>query len=389
MGRKRRICVVTGSRADYGLLYWIMRDLRDSAEVELQLIATGMHLAPEFGLTYRVLEQDGFELDARVEMLVSSDRPSGVAKSIGLGVIGFCDAYERLAPEIVLVLGDRFEIFAAAQAALVCAIPLAHIAGGDSTEGAYDEAMRHSITKMAHMHFVTNATAAERVRQLGEDPAHVHNFGSPGIDYIRRLQLLTRQELEADLEIAFRRRNLLVTYHPPTLSPGAADIQLREIFSALDRLGSETGVFFTHPNADTGGRQLMKMITEYVAAHANAKAFTSLGPLRYLSMMAQVDIVVGNSSSALYEAPSLHKPSVNIGDRQRGRLMADSVLSCEADSESVLRAIQKGFTHDCSATVNPYGDGHASERITAVLKTVPEPTALLKKRFHPYAPAHA
>jgi UDP-N-acetylglucosamine 2-epimerase (non-hydrolysing)/GDP/UDP-N,N'-diacetylbacillosamine 2-epimerase (hydrolysing) len=388
-GQKRKICVVTGSRADYGLLYWILRDLRDSAEVDLQLIATGMHLAPEFGLTYRVLEQDGFRIDARVEMLVSSDTPSGVAKSIGLGVIGFCDAYERLLPDIVVLLGDRFEIFAAAQAALISIIPIAHIAGGDTTEGAYDEAMRHSITKMSHVHFVTNVAAARRVCQLGEDPAHVHNFGSPGIDYVRRLKLLTRSELERDLGIAFRTRNLLVTFHPVTLSPGESDKHLNSLFSALDQLGEDVGLFFTHPNADTGGRRLMQMIDEYVAKRKNAKAFTSLGQLRYLSMMAQVDVVVGNSSSALYEAPSMRKPSVNIGDRQRGRLMADSVISCDADSESVVGAIQSAFEYDCSGTVNPYGDGHASERIAAVLKALPDPAALLKKRFYAYEPAHA
>ena len=382
MAARRRICVVTGSRAEYGLLYWVIRDLQADAEIELQLVATGMHLAPEFGLTYRVIEQDGFRIDERVEMLVSSDTPSGIAKSIGLGVIGFGDAFARLRPDIAVVLGDRYEILAAAQAALVAGIPIAHIAGGDSTEGAYDEAIRHSITKMAHIHFVTNAPAGQRVRQMGEDPASVHIVGSPGIDYISRMRLRTRDELARDLGCAFLPRNLLVTFHPVTLEPGESETQFSALLDALDGLGDGVGLFFTGPNADTGGRRLREMVDGFAASRSHARVYTSLGQVNYLSLMAQVDAVVGNSSSGLYEAPSLRKAAVNIGDRQKGRLFADSVINCAPARDAIAAAIAEAFARDCSRTVSPYGDGHAAERIVAVLKGIAEPRNLLKKRFH-------
>jgi UDP-N-acetylglucosamine 2-epimerase (non-hydrolysing)/GDP/UDP-N,N'-diacetylbacillosamine 2-epimerase (hydrolysing) len=381
MAARRRICVVTGSRAEYGLLYWLMQDLHDDPGVELQVIVTGMHLSPEFGLTYHVVEDDGFRIDARVEMLVSSDTPSGIAKSIGLGVIGFGDALSRLQPDIVVVLGDRFEIFAAAQAALVGNFPLAHIAGGDTTEGAFDEAIRHSITKMAHLHFVTNAPSERRVLQMGEDPAHVYNFGSPGLDYVRRLEMLDRQQLSASLNCSFQRRNLLITFHPVTIGPEQSQPQFAELLHALRRLG-DIGLFFTKPNADTGGRALIAMLDEFVASHSNAWSFTSLGQQRYLSLMAQVDAVVGNSSSGLYEAPSLKTATVNIGERQRGRLCADSVICCPAERESIEAAIRSALELDCSDVVNPYGDGYAAPRIAEVLKRVAAPRGLLQKRFH-------
>jgi UDP-hydrolysing UDP-N-acetyl-D-glucosamine 2-epimerase len=382
MTEKRRICIVTGSRAEYGLLFWLIHDLHHDPEIDLQLVVTGMHLSPEFGLTYRTVEHDGFRIDARVEMLLSSDTPSGIAKSIGLGVIGFADAYERLRPDVVVVLGDRFEILAAVEAALVFNIPVAHIGGGDVTEGAYDDAMRHSITKMAHIHFVTNSVAAERVRRMGEDPQHVHDVGSPGIDFIRRLQPLGRAALAEDLNCQFQARNLLLTFHPVTLEPGESEKYFEELLCALDSLGNDVGLFFTMPNADGGGRALMDRVKAFVETRRHARLYTSLGQSRYLSLMAQVDAVVGNSSSGLYEAPSLHKPTVNIGSRQRGRLMADSVISCEPNRQAIAAAIQRAFALDCGNTVNPYGDGYASERIATVLKTIPNPHTLLKKRFH-------
>jgi UDP-hydrolysing UDP-N-acetyl-D-glucosamine 2-epimerase len=382
MTAKRRICVVTGSRAEYGLLYWLIRDLHEDLKVELQLVVTGMHLSSEFGLTYKTIEEDGFPINERVEMIVSSDTASGIAKSIGLGVIGFGDAFARLNPEIVVVLGDRFEILAAAQAALVANIPLAHIVGGDTTEGSYDEAIRHSITKMAHVHFVTNSIAAQRVRQMGENPAHVHNVGSPGIDNIRRLRLLGRDELARDLNCTFQTRNLLITFHPVTLEPTDSEKQFSALLDALDALGDGVGLFFTKPNADTGGRRLMTMIDRFVTSRPCAWAFTSLGQLRYLSLMAQMDVIVGNSSSGLYEAPSLKKPSVNIGDRQKGRLLADSVICCTPARQAIITAITEAFARDCSRTVNPYGNGDASERIAALLKGIPEPRKLLKKHFY-------
>ena len=382
---KRRVCVVTGSRAEYGLLSGVMRAIQQDADLELQVVATGMHLSPEFGLTWRAIEGDGFAIDAKVEMLLSSDSPVGIAKSIGLGTMGCADAFDRLKPDLLLLLGDRFEILAAAQAALVARIPIAHIAGGDTTEGAFDEAIRHSITKMAHLHFVTNEGAAKRVRQLGENPEHVHVVGSPGIDQIRSLTLLTREELAQELGFEFRKKNLLVTFHPVTLEQIPAKRQFQELLDALDRLGSETGVLFTKPNADTDGREIIAMMDAYVATRPHTRAFTSLGQLRYLSAMAQVNAVVGNSSSGLYEAPSFGKPTINIGDRQKGRLQASSVINCEALAGEILAAIEEGLQRDCSGTVNPYGDGHSTERIVALLKQVVDPKVLLKKHFYEVA----
>jgi UDP-hydrolysing UDP-N-acetyl-D-glucosamine 2-epimerase len=350
--------------------------------VELQLVATGMHLSPEFGLTYKLIEEDGFFITEHVETLLSSDTPEGIAKSIGLGVIGFGPVFARLKPDIVVVLGDRFEILAAAQAALITSIPLAHIAGGDTTEGAFDEAIRHSITKMSHLHFVTNEVAVRRVQQMGEDSAHIYNFGSPGIDNILRLKLLDRKQLADELGCKFLKRNLLVTFHPVTLEPAESERQFRALLDALGMLGSGVGLMLTKPNADTGGRALMSMLDEFVDGRPNAWAYTSLGTQRYLSLMAQVDAVVGNSSSGLYEAPSLKKPAVNIGDRQRGRLMADSVVNCEPTMEAITAALQEAFRRDCSHTVNPYGSGEASARIAAILKSIQDPRALLKKHFH-------
>lgn len=381
MGR-RKICVVTGSRADYGLLYWLMKGIQVDPGLELQVIVTGMHLSPEFGSTFEVIEQDRFTIDARVEMLLSSDTPVGVTKSIGLGVIGFADALERLKPDIMVLLGDRFEILAAAQAALVALIPVAHIAGGDTTEGAFDEAIRHSITKMSQLHFVTNEAAARRVRQMGEASEQIYMVGSPGLDNIGRLQLLDRDELGRELGFQFMRRNLLVTYHPVTLEQQSSVGQFQELLTALSSLGPETGIIITKPNADTGGKAIINLIDEFTAAHGYVRAYTSLGQLRYLSVLAQVDAVVGNSSSGLYEAPSFKKPTVNIGDRQKGRLQAASVVNCGPKSSEITQAIASALALDCSAVVNPYGDGNSSSRILAALKTVVNPRLLLKKHFH-------
>lgn len=386
---KRKIAVVTGSRAEYGLLYWLMKEIQGDSTLQLQVIVTGMHLSPEFGLTWRNIEQDGFLVDAKVEMLLSSDTPVGIAKSMGLGVIGFAEALDRLHPDIIVLLGDRFEILAVAQAALVAKIPVAHIAGGDVTEGAYDELIRHAITKMAHLHFVTNADAARRVRQMGENPQHVHNVGSPGIDAIKRMQLLDRATLARDLGFEFREKNLLVTFHPATLENASAGEQFAQLLIALDRLGSGFGIVFTKPNADNEGRVIMQMIERYVQDHPNARGYASLGQLRYLSLMAQVDAVVGNSSSGLYEAPSLACPTVNIGDRQKGRLRADSVLDCAVEATAVENAIRQALTLDCSKVVNPYGDGESSLRIKQVLATFPVLSDLLHKRFCDVGQEHA
>jgi len=377
----RKICVVTGSRAEYGLLYWLMKEVQADPDMQLQIVATGMHLSPEFGLTYKVIEADGFAIDAKVEMLLSSDTPVGIAKSMGLGTIGLAEALDRLQPDIVVLLGDRYEIFSAAQAAMVARIPIAHIAGGDVTEGAFDEAIRHSITKMAHLHFVTNETSARRVRQLGENAEHIFNVGSPGLDYIKRMELLGRNELEETLDFKFREKNLLVTFHPVTLETQSAEVQFQELLTALDSLGEHVGIIFTKPNSDTDGRAIVRLMDSYVATHLNAKAYTSLGQARYLCAMSQVDAVVGNSSSGLYEAPSFGKPTVNIGDRQKGRLQASSVINCRQDAGAIAEAILQALASDCSGAVNPYGDGNSSVRILDRLKKIDKPSELLKKHF--------
>lgn len=380
----RKICVVTGSRAEYGLLRWTMEAIRKAEDLELQVIVTGMHLSPEFGLTFHEIETDGFHIDSKVEMLLSSDSPMGVTKSMGMGLIGFADALDQLRPDLLLVLGDRFEIFSAVAAALIAHIPVAHLHGGERTEGSFDEAIRHSITKMSHLHFVAADEYMRRLLQLGEQPDRVFLVGGLGIDSIKKLRLLDRTDLEDSLGLRFREKNLLITFHPVTLENATAEQQMTELLSALDRL-QDTQLIFTMPNADTGGRILVRMIERYVASRSNARAFTSLGQLRYLSCIRHVDGVIGNSSSGLTEVPSFFKGTVNIGDRQRGRLRAESIIDCIPDRYSILEAIKKlyspAFQSRIPLTRNPYGDGGASEKIVQVLKEIPL-KEILKKTFH-------
>jgi UDP-hydrolysing UDP-N-acetyl-D-glucosamine 2-epimerase len=378
---KRKICVVTGTRAEYGLLYWLMKEIQADEDLELQIIATGAHLSPEFGLTYKVIESDGFEINEKVDMLLSSDTPVGITKSLGLATIGFADAYDRLKPDIVVLLGDRYEILAAAQAALIIGLPIAHIAGGDTTEGAFDEAIRHSITKMSHIHFVTNEISARRVRQLGENPQYIFNVGSPGIDYIKRVQLLNRSDLEKELGFEFQDKNLLITFHPVTLDRVSSAHQFTELLTALDSLGTGVGIIFTKANADTQGRSINQMIDKYAESHPKAKAYASLGQVNYFSVIAQVDAVVGNSSSGIYEVPSFGKPTVNIGDRQKGRLQAASIINCQPQASAIKQAITAAFAMDCSNVQNPYGDGNSSMQMLSVLKSIPDFKSLLKKQF--------
>jgi len=382
---KRRICVVTGSRAEYGLLYWLMKEIQVSPDMDLQVVVTGMHLSPEFGLTYRTIEEDGFRIDAKVEMLLSSDTPVGIAKSIGLGTIGFADAFERLKPDIVVLLGDRFEIFSAAQAALVARIPVAHLHGGESTEGAIDEAFRHAITKMAHLHFTATEEYRARVIQLGEDPQRVFCVGAAALDNIRRLSLLGRPELEEVLGFHLGTKNLLVTFHPATQEADTAGYQFGELLAALDDF-ADVRLIFTLPNADTGGRVVRAMIEDYVAARSErAVAYTSLGHLRYLSAMQFVDAVVGNSSSGLIEAPSFRIGTINIGDRQRGRIKAASVIDCEPTQQSIGEALRRLYSADFQGPLrqitNPYGEDPVAGRIVRVLADYPL-DGILKKTFH-------
>lgn len=367
----RKICVITGTRAEYGLMRWVMQGIKDDPELTLQIIATGMHLSPEFGLTYREIEQDGFQIDRKVEMLTSSDTSVGIAKSMGLGMIGFADALNELSPDLIVVLGDRFEIFAAVAAALVGRVPVAHLHGGETTEGAFDEALRHSITKMSHLHFVAAEEYRRRVIQLGEQPERVFLVGGLGIDNIKRLKLLDRAELEASLDFKLGQKNLLITCHPVTLETATAADQMGELLVALAEL-QDTRLIFTMPNADTDGRALIKLVEQFVAQHPNACAYTSLGQLRYLSCLAHVDGVVGNSSSGLTEVPSFRKGTINIGDRQRGRLQAASVINCTPTRQSIAAALERLYDADFQANlnkvINPYGKGGASEKVVETIK---------------------
>jgi GDP/UDP-N,N'-diacetylbacillosamine 2-epimerase (hydrolysing) len=380
----RTICVVTGSRADYGLLRWVMEGIRSDGGMRLQVVATGMHLSPEFGLTYREIEQDGFTIDRKVEMLLSSDTGSGLAKAMGVGLIGFADALEQLRPDIVFVLGDRFEILSAAAAALVARIPVAHAHGGESSEGAFDEAIRHAVTKMAHLHFVAAEPYRARVIQLGEQPDRVFLVGGLGLDSLSRLPLLDRAALENALGGPLLEKSLLVTFHPATLDRQDATAQMAELLAALAPR-ADTTLLFTMPNADAGGRALIRQLEEFAIGRPNVRVFTSLGQLRYLSCVKRVDAVVGNSSSGLIEAPSLGTPTINIGDRQRGRLRADSVIDCAPDRAAIAAALDQvyapGFRARLPHVRNPYGDGGASARILTVLREHPL-DALLKKSFY-------
>jgi len=380
--KPRKICVITGSRAEYGLLRWLLQGIEEEPTLELQLIVTGSHLSPEFGLTYKEIEKN-FDICLSLETLTSSDTSVGIATSMGLGLIRFADAFKQIKPDLVLVLGDRYEIFSATAASLVARIPVAHLHGGETTEGAFDEALRHSITKMAHLHFVAAEEYKNRVIQLGEQPENVFQVGGLGVDSIKRLKLLSKEELEASLGIKLLDKNLLITFHPVTLETETASQQMDELLGALSELHN-TNLIFTMPNADTDGRVLIQIIEEFCSKNTNAHCFTSLGQLRYFSAINYIDGVVGNSSSGLAEVPSFKKATVNIGDRQKGRLKAESIIDCEPTKESIKKAISElyseKFQKQLSSTINPYGDGGSVEKIIAVLKTVSLEN-LIKKAF--------
>ena len=381
---KRKICVATGTRAEYGLLYWLMKEIEAYKDLELQIIATGMHLSPEFGLTYKEIEKD-FKIDKKIEMLLSSDTPIGISKSMGLAQISFAEAYDELKPDIVVVLGDRYEIFSAVSVAMIARIPIAHLHGGETTEGAFDESIRHSITKMSHLHFTATEEYRKRVIQLGEDPKRVFNVGGMGIENIKRLQLLSKEDFEKSIGFRLNQKNILVTFHPVTLEKSTAKDQFKELLEAIDEL-SETNIIFTKANSDTDGRIINQMIDEYVAKNSDkAVAFTSLGQLRYLSALQFMDAVVGNSSSGLAEAPTFKIGTINIGDRQKGRIKAKSVIDCQPNKQYIQRAFEKLYSNEFQESLkrvkNPYGDGMASKKIVDVLKNV-EFSGILKKSFY-------
>ena len=383
--KKRKILVVTGTRAEYGLMRWIIQYLNDCPDIEFQLVATGMHLSPEFGLTYKNILDDKFIIHKKVEMLLSSDTPIGLSKSMGLGMISFGEIYEELKPDIVLVLGDRFEIFSAVAAAMVSRIPVAHIHGGEATEGLIDEPIRHSITKMSHIHFTATEEYKNRVIQLGEQPSRVFNTGTPGLDNISNLKLLDLKSFEESINFEIGDNCLLVTFHPVTLEEGTSSYQIDELLSALDFF-KQFKIIFTLPNADTDGRVVIEKIHRYTSLNSErAISFTSLGQLRYLSALQHVKMVIGNSSSGLTEVPSFKIPTINIGDRQKGRIKAESVIDCSPTTEEIIKAIHKGLSDDfqtkCKLVLNPYGSGGASIKIVDILKAI-DLKGILKKDFY-------
>jgi GDP/UDP-N,N'-diacetylbacillosamine 2-epimerase (hydrolysing) len=381
-----KVCIVTGTRAEYGLLFWTIKKLKSDIYFDVKLCVTGMHLSPEFGLTYKQIEEDGIVIDKKIEMLLSSDSVNGIAKSIGLGVIGFTDAFNDLKPDLVLLLGDRFEIFAAATAAMISKIPIAHCHGGEATEGLIDEPIRHSITKMSQLHFTSTEEYRKRVIQLGEQPNRVFNVGALGIENINKLKLLNKSDFEKSIGIKLLKQTFLITFHPVTLEKSTAEGQFTNLLSAIKNF-SDTTYIFTMPNADNDGRVIINLIQKFVANNKNTSlAFTSLGQLRYLSALQHVDLVIGNSSSGLIEVPSFKIPTINIGDRQRGRVYGLSVINCKPTKKEIIESINLGlsesFRKKLKKSINPYGNKNSSIEIVKILKKIAVNENLIKKKFY-------
>ena len=380
---KRKICIITGSRAEYGLLYWLIKEVEGDKNLKLQLIVTGMHLSSEFGLTYKEIEKD-FKINKKININLSSDTSMGISKSISTAQISFAKAYNELKPDIVVVLGDRYEIFSAASAAMIAKIPIAHIHGGEATEGLIDEAIRHSITKMSHLHFTASKKYSKRVVQLGEDPRKVFNVGGLGIENIKRLSLLSREEFEKSINFKLSIKNILVTFHPVTLERKTAKKQFQEILDSIDEL-EDTKIIFTKTNSDLDGRIINLMIDEYTSKNLDKSiAITSMGQINFLSALKHIDFIIGNSSSGFLEAPSFKIGTINIGDRQKGRIKAKSVIDCLPSKKSIKESIKKIYSDDFQKILkkvsNPYGDGCASQKILKILKTV-HLEDILKKAF--------
>ncbi len=380
----KKICVITGTRAEYGLLYWLMKGVDNSKNLKLQIIATGMHLSTEFGLTYREIEKDGFTINKKIEMILSADTPSSITKSTGIGMIGFADAFHDLRPDTIVVLGDRYELLAASAAALFYRIPIAHIHGGETTSGAFDEAIRHSISKMAWWHFVASEEYKNRVIQLGEDPKRVFNVGGMGVDGIKKAKLLNKKTLEKKINFKFGKKNLLVTYHPVTLEDEDLSEKFNDLLDSLEEL-DDTKIIFTLSNSDTYGRIINEKIKTFVDNNPNSTYFTSMGQINYLSALQYVDAVIGNSSSGLLEAPSFKIGTINIGERQKGRLRSKSVIDCDLKRDSIRDSIkilyEKNFQQQIKNSKNPYGEGNASDKIVRLLSKEPIPKNI-KKDFY-------
>ena len=380
-----RICIVTATRAEYGLLKPLIDKIQQEESMQLLTLVTGAHLSPEFGLTYKKIEEDGVAIDAKVDMLLSADTASAIVKSMGLGMIGYADALSNLKPDLLVILGDRYEMLAVASSAVIFGIPIVHIHGGEITEGAYDDAIRHAITKMSSLHFTSTEEYMCRVTQMGENPATVFNVGAIGLDNVKNIKFLSRHELEKELNFKFKRFNYQISFHPETLSAQSPEEQFAILLGAIDELDDSLFIF-TRSNADTGGRIINKMIDDYVSDNKKkAVCFSSLGTQRFLSVVQECDAIVGNSSSGILEAPSLHTATINIGDRQKGRIQADSILNCTVNREEILDCFSKlkseEFKNIVSTIKNPYDNGGASQRIIEVLKQVDIKT-LRTKRFY-------
>ena len=384
LSNKKNICVITGSRAEYGLLYPLLVLLKKSNQINLQIVATGSHLSSSFGATYKEIESDGFQIDKKVEMTLASDTPSSISKSTGLGIIGFSDVFTDLNPSVVVVLGDRYEVLAAAIAAYFSNILIAHLHGGETTLGAYDEGIRHSVTKMSWLHFVAAESYKKRVIQLGEEEDRVFNVGGLGVDNIKKTKLLTKRELIKKTGIQFGKKNILVTFHSVTLEGASSIKQLKVILDVLSDF-TDLYIIFTLPNSDKNSVALKELIEGFVLSNKNTISFKSLGRLKYLSTLRYIDGVLGNSSSGLLEVPSFNIGTVNIGDRQEGRLKASSVIDCKPDKKSIQKAIRKLFSvkfrESIRSVVNPYGKGDASKKILEILQNISKPKNL-KKPFH-------
>jgi GDP/UDP-N,N'-diacetylbacillosamine 2-epimerase (hydrolysing) len=371
---KRKIAVVTGSRADYGLLYWLLHEIKHDQSLELQVIVTGMHLSPEFGNTYKEIETDGFDISYKVDSLISSDSSIAITKSVGLGVIGFADAYSACQPDIIVLLGDRHEIFAAGMVALTMRIPMAHIHGGETTPAMLDDPIRHCLTKMAHLHFPASDEYAKRICQLGEDKKRIFCFGGPGLDHLERLELLSKTELEQDLGVELSKPFFVITYHPVTFQAGSIAEHYQSLLEALDNFENHT-LIFTCSNADHEGREVFSILNDYksTSSRKNIYVFTSLGFKRYISLVRFASAVIGNSSSGLIEIPHLGVPTVNIGDRQKSRLKANTVIDCKNDSASICDAIKTAlspsFQNNLLNIKSPYKKGNVSFQIKEILKS--------------------
>ncbi|NQY21385.1 MAG: UDP-N-acetylglucosamine 2-epimerase (hydrolyzing) [Campylobacteraceae bacterium] len=381
---KKKICIVTGTRAEYGLLFWLMKEIELDSYFELQIIVTGMHLSTEFGLTYKDIEKD-FHINKKIEMLLSSDTSIGISKSMGLAQISFSEAYEELNPDLLIVLGDRYEIFSAVSAAMISRIPICHLHGGEATEGLIDESIRHSITKMSHIHFTAANEYRNRVIQLGENPKFVFNVGGMGIENIKRLKLLNKDEFEESINFKLNKKNILVTFHPVTLEASSAKDQFQSLLDAIDKLVN-TNIIFTKANSDTDGRIINDMIDKYVSENNNKSVcFQSLGQIRYLSALKYVDAMVGNSSSGLIEAPSFKIATIDIGDRQKGRIKAQSVLDISNSIDDISEAFNTIYSDKFKLSLinvtNPYGDGCASKKIIEILRNT-NLSNILKKTFY-------